>query len=102
LLENYRQGRQPGDYFSPNDDLLLSMYRIWWILNHFIVRFVHRAFDIARQTLPTTDNHAEREVSMIELDRLQSSFYLHKTFRRLFPEFIEYGEHESVSSDLAI
>jgi hypothetical protein len=102
FLENYRQGRQSGDYFSQNDDLLLSMYRLWWILNHFIVRFVRRAFDIARQTLPTTDNHADLSLSMIELDRLQSSFYLHKTFWRLFPAFIEYGEHQSVSSDLTI
>jgi hypothetical protein len=39
---------------------------------------------------------------MIELDRLQSSFCLHKTFRLLFPAFIEYSEHESVRSDLTI
>jgi hypothetical protein len=66
------------------------------------VRFVRRAFDIARQTLPTIDNHADLSLSMIELDRLQSSFYLHETFRRLFLAFIEYSEHESVSSDLTI
>jgi hypothetical protein len=93
FLDDHPQGRNSQSFTLCKKGLLLSLYRLWWVADHFIELYVREAFDNARRNIPGLKDCPDRELSSFEQGRLQRSFYIFETYRRLFMGTPTYPPH---------